>query len=366
MKSTFKALLLATLTLGLVACGDKTADTKAASSNSAAPAKTYKWKLVTSWPKNLPGLGTAPENFAKIVNEMTDGRLQVKVYGAGELVGGLEVFDAVKNGTAEIGHSGAYYWKGKIPAAQMFTAIPFGMNVQEMNGWLHYGGGLQLWEELYEPHGLVPMAGGSTGIQMAGWFKKEITSVDDFKGLKMRIPGLAGEVIKRMGGVPVTMPGGELFTALQTGAIDATEWVGPYNDMAFGFYKAANYYYYSPWHEPGATLEFIFNKQQLESLPKDIQAIVRVAARMINHDMLDEYTEANNRALNQLINKHGVQLKQFSPEIMAKLKAVTAEVMAEEVARDPAMKKVWDSYQAFYNNAKAYHEISERAYYNHR
>jgi TRAP-type mannitol/chloroaromatic compound transport system substrate-binding protein len=362
MKKFVNWLLVATVSLTLVACGEKQSD-NASAETAAAPAPTFKWKLITSWPKGLPGLGTAPENFAKIVDEMSNGRLKIKVYGANELVPGLQVFDSVSNGTAQIGHTAAYYWKGKVPAAQLFTAIPFGMNVQEMNGWLHHGGGMKLWEELYEPFGLVPMAGGSTGIQMAGWFKKEINTVDDLKGLKMRIPGLAGEVLKRLGGLPVTMSGDELFTALQTGAIDATEWVGPYNDMAFGFYKAAKYYYYSPWHEPGATLEFMFNKSALESLPKDLQKIVRVAARAINHDMLDEYTAANNRALDQLINEHGVQLRKFSPEIMAKLKEATAEVMAEEVAKDPAMKKVWDSYNAFFEQAKRYHDISEKEYY---
>ncbi len=319
--------------------------------------------MVTSWPKNFPGLGIAPENFAKNVEAMSAGRLKIKVYGAGELVPAFEVFDSVANGTAQMGHDASYYAKGKIPAAQMFTAIPFGMNVQEMNAWLHYGGGLELWEELYAPFGIVPMAGGSTGIQMAGWFKKEINSIDDLQGLKMRIPGLAGEVLKRVGGIPVTLSGGELFTALQSGVIDATEWVGPYNDMAFGFYKAADYYYYSPWHEPGATLQFMVNKQALESLPADLQAIVKIAARAANGDMLEEYTARNNTALKQLVGKHGVKLKRFPDEVLAKLKSATAEVMAEKIAKDPAMKKVWDSYQTFFQQAKEYHDISEKEYY---
>lgn len=363
MKKLLSVLLAATVTLGLVGCGEKQSS---GGDSTAAPAKTYKWKLVTSWPKNLPGLGVGPENFAKLVEEMSNGRMKIKVYGAGEIVPGFEVFDSVSNGTAQIGHSAAYYWKGKAPASPLFTAIPFGMNVQEVNAWLHYGGGLQLWEELYAPFNLIPMAGGSTGNQMAGWFKKEINTVEDLKGLKMRIPGIAGEVIEKLGALPVTMPGNELFTALQTGAIDATEWVGPYNDKQLGFQKVAEFYYYSPWHEPGATLEFIFNKSEFEKLPKDLQAIMRAAARVINSDMLDEYTAANNRALEELVNVDKVKLRKLSPEIMAKLKQATDEVMAEQVAKDPVMKKVWESYQAFYNQAKQYHKISEQEYYETR
>lgn len=363
MKKLLNWLVLGTAALGLIGCGEKQATEGAA---AVAPAKTYEWKMVTSWPKNFPGLGITPEKFATNVAAMSGGRLKIKVYGAGELVPAFEVFDAVSNGTAQAGHSAAYYWKGKVPAAQMFTAIPFGMNVQEMNSWLHYGGGMELWEELYAPFNLVPMAGGSTGIQMAGWFKKEINNLEDLKGLKMRLPGLGGEVLKRLGGIPVTLSGGELFTALQSGVIDATEWVGPHNDMAFGLYKAADYYYSSPWHEPGATLEFMFNKEALAALPADLQEIVKIAARAGNTDMLDEYTSRNNAALKQLVEKHGVKLRKFPDEVYDKLRSATAEVMAEEVAKDPAMKKVWDSYQAFFTQAKEYHAISEQAYYENR
>jgi TRAP-type mannitol/chloroaromatic compound transport system substrate-binding protein len=363
MKRLLNWLLITTASLGLVGCGEKQ---QTAASPEADPLKTYQWKMVTSWPKNFPGLGSTPEKFAKNVELMSNGRMKIKVYGAGELVPAFEVFDSVANGTAQVGHDAAYYAKGKLPAAQVFTAIPFGMNVQEMNSWLHYGGGLKLWEELYAPYGLVPMAGGSTGIQMAGWFKKEVNSVEDLKGLKMRIPGLAGEVLKRLGGIPVTLSGGELFTALQSGVIDATEWVGPYNDMAFGFYKAAEYYYYSPWHEPGATLQFTFNKEAFDALPMDLQHIIRVAARAANGDMLDEYTARNNIALEQLIEKHGVKLRRFPDEVLAALKSATKQVLAEEVANDPVMKKVWESYETFSQQAREYHKISEFEYYQTR
>ncbi len=352
---------LAIALLGMAGCGEKSQ-----SGSEGEPQKKYKWKLVTTWPKNFPGLGTGPEKFAKYVEEMSAGRLKVRVYGAGELVPAMEVFDAVRNGTAQMGHGGAYYWRGKIPASPFFTSIPFGMNAQEMNSWIHYGGGLELYQELYSPLGLVPMAGGNTGVQMAGWFNKEINSLEDLKGLKMRIPGLAGDVLERAGGAPQNIPGGELFTALQNGVIDATEWVGPYNDLAFGLHKAAKYYYVSGWHEPGSMLEFIVNKDALASLPKDLQKIVTVAARAVNNDMLDEYTARNNAALEQLINKHGVEVKHLPADVVKELKLLSEQVIADLVSSDPSAKKVYDSYSAFYKQVKQYHNISEFEYYKNR
>ena len=229
----------ALLTGGLLSgCGQ---EAKQADTGVASQQQTFSWKMVTTWPKNFPGLGTGANNLAKLISEMSGGRVTVKVYGASELVPAFEVFDAVSSGTAEMGHGAAYYWKGKSEAAQFFAAVPFGMTAQEMNAWLYYGGGMQLWEEVYAPFGVLPAAAGNTGLQMGGWFNKEINGVEDLQGLKMRIPGLGGEVLKRAGGTPVNLPGGELFTSLQSGAIDATEWVGPYNDLAFGLYKAAKY-----------------------------------------------------------------------------------------------------------------------------
>ncbi|PIE41044.1 MAG: ABC transporter substrate-binding protein [Gammaproteobacteria bacterium] len=357
-KCTIIASLLFILFLGGCASDcDNTAQT-----GKAVPQQTFKWKLVTTWPKHFPGLGSAPENFAKAVNEMSNGRLQIKVFGAKELVPAMEVFDSVSRGAAEMGHGAAYYWKGKSPAAQFFTVVPFGLNAQEMNGWLHYGGGLELWRELYGQFNLVPFAGGSTGVQMAGWFNKEINSVADLKGLKMRIPGLAGEALQRLGGIPVNLPGGEIFTALQTGAIDATEWVGPYNDLTFGLHKAAKYYYYPGWHEPGSMLEFIVNKDQWNKLPDDLKAIVTYAARAINQDMLDEYTARNNIALQKLINEHGVQVKHLPDDVLKALKQASNEVIAENIEKDPFAKKVYQSFKAFSNGVIPYTEISEKAY----
>lgn len=364
MKTWFrKACLVIVTCTFLASCGGESSSSTAA---SAAPQQTFKWKLVTSWPKNYPGLGTAPENFAKLVNEMTNGRLKIKVYGAGEIVPGFEVFDAVSQGTAQMGHAGAYYWKGKMPASVIFTTLPFGLNAQETNAWIHYGGGLKLWRELYKPFGVIPFAGGNTGVQSAGWFKKEINSVKDLEGLKMRIPGLGGEVMKKVGAVPVALTGGELFTSLQSGAIDATEWVGPYNDLAFGFYKVTDHYYSSGWHEPGAMLEFTVNETAFNQLPKDLQKIVEVAARAVNQDMLDEYTARNNMALETLKTKHGVEPKTLPQDVMLALKKASAEVITELKASDASFNKIMQSYESFQQQVRAYHDISEVEYYKNR
>lgn len=324
------------------------------------------WKLVTSWPKNFPGLGHGPEVFARQVELASNGRLKIRVYGAGELVPALGVFDAVSLGTVEMGHSGAYYWKGKIKASPFFTTIPFGMNAQEMNGWLHYGGGLELWKELYAPFNIIPMAGGNSGTQMGGWFNKEINSLADMKGLKMRIPGMGGEIFSRVGGTPVNIPGGELYTALQTGVIDATEWVGPYNDKAFGLHEVAKYYYYPGWHEPGSNLEFLINKKAFESLPKDLQAIVEIAGRYANQDMLDEYTARNNAALLELMKNPEVSIRRFPDDVLIALKKATADYMKEITAEDKMTQKVYQSWKTFADGAKNYHHISEQAYINAR
>ena len=322
--------------------------------------------MVTTWPKNFPGLGTGANNLAKLISEMSGGRLTVKVYGASELVPAFEVFDAVSSGTAEMGHGAAYYWKGKSEAAQFFAAVPFGMTAQEMNAWLYYGGGMQLWEEVYAPFGVLPTAAGNTGLQMGGWFNKEINGVEDLQGLKMRIPGLGGEVLKRAGGTPVNLPGGEIFTSLQSGTIDATEWVGPYNDLAFGLYKAAKYYYYPGWHEPGTTLECLFNKQAFEALPVDLQSIVSNACRVANADMLAEYTARNNTALQTLVNEHHVDVREFPKPVLDKLRSISEQVVAEIAAHDALSAQVYESYLNFRQQVVAWHDISERTYLNVR
>lgn len=330
---------------------------------SAGSAEQYHWKMVTSWPKNTPGLGVGAENLARVINEMSGGRLQIHVYGANELVPAMGVFDAVSAGSVEMGHSGSYFWRGKVPAAQFFTSVPFGMNAQELYGWINHGGGLELWRELYAPFNLIPFPAGNTGVQMAGWFNREINSVEDLRGLKMRIPGLAGEVFNLAGGTSVNIPGGELYTALQTGVIDAAEWVGPENDLAFGFQQIAKYYYYPGWHEPGPSMELIINKTAFESLPKDLQAIVTYAARAMSQDMFDSYTAHNSRALQELVDKQGVQLRKLPDEVLKHFYDIAQQVYTEQAAKDPQFKKVYESYKNFMEGSAEYQKISEQTYY---
>jgi TRAP-type mannitol/chloroaromatic compound transport system substrate-binding protein len=329
---------------------------------SARADTEHKWKMVTTWPKNFPGLGTGANKLAALIGEMSGGRIKVKVFGAKELVPAFEVFDAVSRGTVEMGHGAAYYWKGKSEAAQFFATVPFGMTAQEMNGWLYYGGGLELWTELYSPFGLIPAPAGNSGVQMGGWFNKEINSVADLSGLKMRIPGLGGEVLKRAGGTPVNLPGGELFTSLQSGAIDATEWVGPYNDLAFGLYKAAKYYYYPGFHEPGTTLEALINRAAFAALPADLQSIVLNSCRVVNQDILAEYTARNPVALQTLLEKHGVDMRPYPDDVIVKLKQLAEEVVSEIAQKDELSRKVFASYKKFLQQTKEWSRISELSY----
>jgi TRAP-type mannitol/chloroaromatic compound transport system substrate-binding protein len=361
-------LLIAALVLVVGLWARERAAGPAVASGAAASGagSVIDWKLVTTWPKNLPGLGKAPETFARMVREMSGGRLRIRVYGAGEVVPAMGVFDAVSGGVAEMGHGASYYWKGKIPASVFFTAVPFGMTAQEMNGWLHYGGGEELWRETYAPFGVVPFAGGSTGVQMAGWFNRELKSAADLSGLKMRIPGLAGEVFSAAGGTAVNIPGGEIYTSMQTGVIDAVEWVGPYNDAALGLQEVAGYYYYPGWHEPGAMLEFIVNRKALLSLPEDLQAIVRYAARATNQDMLDEATARNNASLGRLVEQNGTQLRELPDDVLQALYRNSRVVMQRLIDSDPMARKVYESFHRFHEDVRAYHRISEQSYINAR
>ena len=240
------------------------------------------------------------------------------------------------------------------------------MTANEMNAWLYHGGGMELWQRAYEPFGLVPMAAGNTMVQMGGWFNKEINSLEDLQGLKMRIPGLGGEVLRLAGGTPVNVPGGDLFVSLQKGVIDATEWVGPYNDLAFGLHKAAKYYYSPGWHEPGTTLECFVNQQAFNTLPSDLQAIVRNASRVANQNMMLEYVARNNDALVSLVNEHNVDVREFPEDVMEKLRQLSAQVVEDVAGADPFAREIYDSYQGFLAKSKAWYNLSERAYLNLR
>ena len=324
--------------------------------------ETFNWRLVTSWPKNYPGLGMAPERIADLVEEMSDGQMKITVYGAEEQVPAFGVFDAVSSGSHQMGHSGGYFWKGKVPAAQFFTSVPFGLTADEINAWVNRGGGLELWREIYAPFNIYPIPAGNTGTQMFGWFNKEINSLEDIKGLKVRIPGIGGEVLKEAGGIPVTLPGGELFTALQTGVIDATEWVGPYNDLTFGFHQAAKYYYYPGWHEPGPMLELLINIDAWNSLPKHLQVIIETASKAVNQDMLDEYLAKNNQALTELVEVHGVELRRLPDDVIEEFREISNSILDDLAKEDETISKVYRSYLDFKNNVSAYHKISEDAF----
>lgn len=341
----------------LGACGQKT-DCGPVAPGGETSQETIKWNMVTTWPPGFQGLGTGAEHLAELIGKLSNGRLQVKVYGAGELVPALQVFDEVSSGSVQMGHGASYYWKGKLPAASFFSSVPFGLNAQEMNGWLLKGGGLELWQELYAPYNIIPMPAGNTDVQMAGWFNKEINSIGDLKGLKMRIPGLGGEVLKRAGGTPELIAGGEIFSALEMGRIDAAEFVGPYNDLAFGFYKAAKFYYYPGWHEPGTTLEAMINKEAFESLPKDLQDIVITACLTANADMLAEYAEKNTQALKILVEEHGVQVKKLPQEVLDHLQQISEKLVEEQGQSNELSKRIYASYKAFKDKSEQWKEIS--------
>jgi TRAP-type mannitol/chloroaromatic compound transport system substrate-binding protein len=288
------------------------------------------------------------------------------VHGAGELVPAMGVFDAVRDGSAEMGHSASYYWKGKHPATPFFTAVPFGLTAQELNSWVNFGGGQELWDELYGEFGLKPLPCGNSGTQMAGWFRKEINSLEDIKGLKIRAPGLAGEVMQRIGATPVQMPGGEVFTSMQTGALDAADWVGPYNDLTFGLHKVAKYYYYPGWQEPGAMLEMMINKEKWDALPEDLQAIVKNAAEAENQHIYDEFTARNAEALKQLVNEHGVELRRLPDEVLEALEKTSQEAVEDLVAGNDQARRIYESYRDFRDSVMPYIAVAEQSALNVR
>ncbi len=355
-----RTLFISLLMLVLTACGPE--DSVGDTTTSVDASKTYNWKMVTTWPPGFPVLQEGAERFAQNINDMSNGRLDIKVYAGGELIPPLQTFDAVSQGTVEMGHGSAYYWAGKVPEAQFFSTVPFGMTARGMNAWLYDGGGLELWREVYKPFHVIPFPLGNTGVQMGGWFNKEINSLDDIKGLKMRIPGLGGKVFAKAGGNPVLLAGSEVYTALERNTIDATEWIGPYHDQRLGLYRAAEHYYYPGWHEPGTVLELTINQRAWDSLPADLQAIVANAAMAENVRMLSEMEQKNLSALQELKDRPKVQIHRFPDDVLAKLRILTNETLAEEASNDPEFKRIYDAYQAFREQNDAWSDISENAY----
>ena len=328
--------------------------------------QTFNWKMTSAYGKGSPfymdGPGSATD-LAKRINDMSGGRLKIQVFGAGELIPAFEGFDAVRAGTVEMNHANSYFWTGKTFAAQYFTAVPFGLNFQGMNGWLYDGGGIDLWNEVYAPFGMVAMPCGNTGVQMTGWFKKEINTVADLKGLKMRIPGLAGKVYANLGVDVKVLPGGEIFPALERGVIDAAEFVGPFQDRRLGLQKAAKYYYTTGWHEAATVSELLINKAAWDKLPKDLQAIVQNAAAACNVISEAWCQKANSEAMEDLIKNQKVIAKPLPDSVIKALRVETAKVLAEAVAKDPLVKKVHDSYFAFKAKYDRWVEVSEEQYH---
>jgi TRAP-type mannitol/chloroaromatic compound transport system substrate-binding protein len=326
----------------------------------------YQWRMSTSWTPALDVLQGNAQRFAKMVDDMSGGRLKIQVFAAGELMPAFGVWDACSQGTLEMYNSAAYYYAGKEAACQWFTTVPFGLNPQGQMAWYYYGDGIKLWEEAYAPFNLVPRPSASTGVQMGGWFRKKINTVGDYKGTKMRIPGLGGKVIAKAGSTVVLTPGGEIYTALERGVIDAAEWVGPHDDMKLGLHQTAKYYYYPGWHEPGTTGEFVFNKKAYDGLPVDLRRMLDYAAGSIHTFEFMEYEAKNVVALQKLRTefKGKVEIVAFPAEVMKDLKKLAVEVNKEESEKSPMAKKVHDSYNKFQAAIGPWHVMSETAYYN--
>lgn len=322
--------------------------------------------IVSTWPRDFPGLGVSAQRLAARITELTKGSITTKYFAAGERVGAFDSFDEVASGNAQAYIGADYYWKGKHPGFAYFTSVPFGMTTNEFNAWINFGGGQALWDELGAEFGVKALMCGSTGTQMGGWFNKDIETADDLKGLKMRIPGLGGDVMAKLGASPVSLPGGQIYENLVSGAIDATEWVGPFNDYFMKFYEAAKYYYYPGMHEPGGALAFGMNKKFWDSLSDDEQAIIKAASMEENALMYDEANAKNGEYLNKLITEHGVELRQFSDEIYDSFGEAAKAVFEETRGHSPLAKKINDDFMKSLKELGGWSKIAEIAYSNQR
>jgi TRAP-type mannitol/chloroaromatic compound transport system substrate-binding protein len=320
------------------------------------------WRMVTSWTRNLPGPGVTAQRLADRIGAMSGGRLTVQLYGAGELVPALEVLDAVQGGTAEMAHTASFFWAGKMPAAQFFTSVPFGLLPLEHSAWIEHGGGQGLWDELYAPFGVKPFMAGNTGTSMGGWFRKEILSLADLQGLKFRIPGLGGEMMRRLGANPTMVPPPEVLPALQSGAIDATEFLGPWSDLAAGFYKAAPFYYWPGLHEPNGTGEAIVSLAAWEKLPPDLQAVVENACRAEAAYAVAEAEWQDQAALDELVTKRGAKLRRFPPDVEAAARGAAMQVLAEFDAKGGLDQRIYRSFAAMQARAVSWSRHSSQAF----
>lgn len=332
----------------------------------AAPAlaeatPTINWRLASSFPKSLDTIFGAAEVFAARVKELTSGKFNIRVFAGGEIVPGPQVLDAVQSGTVEIGHTASYYYFGKDPTFAFDTAVPFGMTSRQQTAWMMHGNGMKLMRELFAEYNVVNFLGGNTGTQMGGWFRKEIKTVEDLKGLKFRIGGFAGRVMTKLGTVPQQIAGGDIYPALEKGTIDAAEWVGPYDDEKLGFYKVANVYHYPGWWEGGAQLSFYVGKKEWDKLPKQYQAAIEVASMEAHLDMQAKYDAKNPQALGRLL-QNKISLKPFPPAVMDACFKAAQETFTEEAAKNPKFKKVYDDWKNFRNNQGQWFNVAEQSF----
>ena len=353
--------IAATTSTILVACDQTNSSPSNSPSVQGADLPNIKWNMVTSWPKSLDTIYGGATTVCDRVAAMTGGRFTIKPHAAGEIVPGLEVLDAVQNGTAECGHTASYYYVGKNPALAFGTSVPFGLNAQQQNAWFYHGGGLETMHELYSDFNVINFPAGNTGTQMGGWFKKQVNSLQDLQGLKMRIPGLGGKIMSSLGVNVQVLPGSDVYLALERGAIDAAEWVGPYDDLKLGLNKAASYYYYPGWWEPGATLEIQVNKSQWDGLPVEYQEILKTAAMEANLNMLSKYDALNREALKTLVDG-GTQLTAYPPEILQAAQQASEDYYAQESNNSPTFKKVYDQWNQFRTGVTEWNKINELSY----
>ncbi|WP_166267726.1 TRAP transporter substrate-binding protein [Marinobacter caseinilyticus] len=326
--------------------------------------ETFNLRMAETWGPNFPIFGDASRSMAEMAEKMSNGRIKIRIDSANKHKAPLGVFDMVKAGQYDMGHSASYYWKGKVPNTLFFTSMPFGMTATEQYAWFYYGDGMELMQEVYKPHGLLSFPGGNTGVQMGGWFRKEIKSLDDLQGLKMRIPGFAGEVFAKVGVSPTNIAPGELYTALERSTIDAVEWVGPALDLRLGFQQIADYYY-TGWHEPATELQFLINEKTWNKLPADLQEIMRIAMRTASYDMLIQSVHANSEAWASIRKEHpNVQIKTFPEDVIQAMSKANDELLAEVAANDEQAKRIIESQHEYMDKAREYTNISDRAYLN--
>ncbi|AFZ66152.1 TRAP transporter substrate-binding protein [Deinococcus peraridilitoris] len=331
---------------------------------SFAQNRNVRWRLASSFPKSLDTIFGGADVIADRVNKMSGGAFQIRIFEAGELVPGTQVLDAVQAGTVECGHSAGYYYVGKEATLGFATAVPFGLTADQQNAWMYHGGGLDLLRGVYDKFGIVQFPAGNTGTQMGGWFKREVKTAADLKGLKMRIPGIGGQLMARLGVNVQLLPGGEVYLALDRGAIDAAEWVGPYDDEKLGLHKAAKFYYYPGFWEPSATLDLMVNKREYERLPAEFREMLATAAAEANMSMLAEYNAKNQAALQRLV-KGGTQLRRFSNDIMNAGRKEMDALHAENAAKNADYRRVYAAFQSFGKNVRAWHNTAQQTYNNY-